>query len=368
LNNIIFLPKTVKVGYRRMKEEEIINVCNKFELEWVGGEFSNIYSKLTCKDKYGYLYDNVTLNGLLSNNTPLKYHKKNTYSLYNLNLYFNLYHPDIELQTEIYENIDEKLKCRCRICNNVWTPTYNSIKVGKGCPECSNKKRTGALTITLARRNKTKFININAKIYVIKCSNQDEIFYKIGITTKNISDRFLNKGVIPYSYEILYEINTNLYEAIFIEKELHYNNKEFTYRPIIKFDGYTECFSKINVDKILITKNNMENYEFDITYKTNCHIDIDNTVEDIRWLTKDQLIYILVKLNSYAKSAKELEIDFVISGYHITEWITDIKSKLDFVSRKEEENKLKVMESKLHQLLSNEKKVELEIDEIMKNL
>ena len=101
---------------------------------------------------------------------------------------------------------------------------------------------------------------------------------------------------------------------------------------------------------------------------TNCSIELDGVRVNIQVLNKEQLTYLLVKLNSYAKSAKELEIDFVISGYHITEWITDIKSKLDFVSRKEEENKLKVMESKLHQLLSNEKKVELEIDEIMKNL
>ena len=101
---------------------------------------------------------------------------------------------------------------------------------------------------------------------------------------------------------------------------------------------------------------------------TNCSIEVDGVRVNIQVLNKEQLTYLLVKLNSYAKSAKELEIDFVISGYHVVDWITDIKSKLDFVSRKEEENKLKVMESKLHQLLSNEKKVELEIDEIMKNL
>ena len=101
---------------------------------------------------------------------------------------------------------------------------------------------------------------------------------------------------------------------------------------------------------------------------TNCSIEVDGIRYNLQVLNKEQLITLLVKLNSYAISAKELEIDFVISGYHIVDWIADIKSKLDFVSRKEEENKLKVMESKLHQLLSNEKKVELEIDEIMKNL
>jgi len=73
---------------------------------------------------------------------------------------------------------------------------------------------------------------------------------------------------------------------------------------------------------------------------TNCSIEVDGVRSNIQVLTKEQLITLLVKLNSYAISAKELEIDFVISGYGIVDWITDIKSKLDFVSRKEEENNL----------------------------
>jgi len=101
---------------------------------------------------------------------------------------------------------------------------------------------------------------------------------------------------------------------------------------------------------------------------TNCSIEVDGIRVNIQVLTKEQLTTLLIKLNSYAISAKDLEIDYAVSGYLVLDWITDIKSKLDFVSRKEEENKLKVMESKLHQLLSNEKKVELEIDEIMKFL
>jgi len=101
---------------------------------------------------------------------------------------------------------------------------------------------------------------------------------------------------------------------------------------------------------------------------TNCSIEVDGIRYNLQVLNKEQLITLLVKLNSYRISAKDLEVEYVISGFNVVEWIIDIKSKLDFVSRKEEENKLKVMESKLHQLLSNEKKVELEIDEIMKSL
>ena len=38
------------------------------------------------------------------------------------------------------------------------------------------------------------------------------------------------------------------------------------------------------------------------------------------------------------------------------------------MSRKEEENKLKVLENKLHALLSNEKKVELELNELEESI
>jgi len=132
--------------------------------------------------------------------------------------------------------------------------------------------------------------------------------------------------------------------------------------------------NETNDSKIMELKKQIEDKKIKLgksqkfTPVTNCSIEVDGIRVNIQVLTKDQLITLLVKLNSYAISAKDLEIYFSVSGYDVSDWITDIKSKLDFVSRKEEENKLKIMESKLHQLLSNEKKVELEIDEIMKSL
>lgn len=99
---------------------------------------------------------------------------------------------------------------------------------------------------------------------------------------------------------------------------------------------------------------------------TNCSIEVDGERHNIQVLTKEQLITLMVKLNSYLMSAKALEVseDFNISGYHVSDWISDIQSKIELLSRKGEEKLLKAMESKLTQLLSERKKVELEIDEI----
>lgn len=99
---------------------------------------------------------------------------------------------------------------------------------------------------------------------------------------------------------------------------------------------------------------------------TNCSIEVDGIRSNIQVLSKEQLISLLVKLNSYMHSAKDLGLleEYLISGYKVEEWIGDIKSKLDVVSRKDEELKLKVMEIKLDELLSNDKKTELELNEI----
>lgn len=99
---------------------------------------------------------------------------------------------------------------------------------------------------------------------------------------------------------------------------------------------------------------------------TNCSIELDGVRHNIQVLTKEQLVMLMVKLNSLLMSAKVLEVseDFNISGYHVCDWISDIQSKIDILSRKDEERKLKAMEDKLLKLLSDGKKVELEIDEI----
>ena len=81
--------------------------------------------------------------------------------------------------------------------------------------------------------------------------------------------------------------------------------------------------------------------------------------------TDKELTFLLVKLNSYLMSAENLGINnFEISGYSVDLWIKDIKNKLKVIGLKREESDLKRMENKLDKLLSEDKKTELEIDEI----
>ena len=99
---------------------------------------------------------------------------------------------------------------------------------------------------------------------------------------------------------------------------------------------------------------------------THCLLILDDKTLNIQVLNRDELIALLVKLNSYLLSAKDLGVlsMYVINGYPLEDWIKDVQSRFNMLSQKEEEKSLKAMESKLTKLLSDGKKVELELDEI----
>lgn len=62
------------------------------------------------------------------------------------------------------------------------------------------------------------------------------------------------------------------------------------------------------------------------------------------------------------------ELPLIVSGFQISDWISDLDNRYNILNVKEEEAKLKSMEAKLSKLLSKEKQTELEIAEIMSQL
>ena len=96
----------------------------------------------------------------------------------------------------------------------------------------------------------------------------------------------------------------------------------------------------------------------------NCIINLDVKDQNLNVLKKEDLILLLVKLNLLKKSADELGYPLTIDGYLVQDWMEDIQSKLKLTEYKEEENKLNSLNQKLTTLLSEDKKVELELEEI----
>jgi len=130
--------------------------------------------------------------------------------------------------------------------------------------------------------------------------------------------------------------------------------------------------NETNDQRIMLLKKQIESKKAQLSKSTrfspitNCSLEIDAVRYSIQVLTKPDLISLMVKLNSYVISAKDLDVldDYIISGYKAEDWITDIKARIAIISHKAEESKLKLMEDKLIKLLSDGKKVELELNEI----
>lgn len=56
---------------------------------------------------------------------------------------------------------------------------------------------------------------------------------------------------MPYEYIILHEIKGTPIQVYNLERQLHKMNQSNKYEPLIKFNGYTECFESIKDTDLL---------------------------------------------------------------------------------------------------------------------
>lgn len=97
---------------------------------------------------------------------------------------------------------------------------------------------------------------------------------------------------------------------------------------------------------------------------TNCVLTLDRTTYNIR---AESSVLLLAQLNAWRLSAIDLGIapeTIIISGFSLTDWITDVKSCLDVMTTKAEKRRLDAMTKQLDALLSDDKQTELKIDDI----
>lgn len=153
-----------------------------------------------------------------------------------------------------FTNTANKTKIRCVKHNNTFYQKPNKHLAGQGCSLCgresiTQKQRDNNLEpwthhgwVKKAQRSK-HFDSF--KVYVIKCWNEDETFYKIGRSFNKIKKRF--KGLLmPYNYEVIkYIEHEDGLEICRIEHELLRLNKANKYVPKIKFGGGNECFYRL---------------------------------------------------------------------------------------------------------------------------
>lgn len=116
----------------------------------------------------------------------------------------------------------------------------NHLK-GQGCPSCGvlNKGYTKTYFKNRCIKN-NKGLGI---LYIIRCFNHKESFYKVGITSNSIESRF--KSRMPYKYEVIHEVHREPIKVYDMEKELLRSLAYNKYQPLITFAGQTECFTDL---------------------------------------------------------------------------------------------------------------------------
>jgi hypothetical protein len=79
-------------------------------------------------------------------------------------------------------------------------------------------------------------------LYLIKVYGLGEEFYKIGITSKSLYARYGGNKIGNYNYEIVDIFEDTINRSFLREQKIIKENKNISYIPKQKFEGWTECF------------------------------------------------------------------------------------------------------------------------------
>ena len=128
------------------------------------------------------------------------------------------------------------------------TPSQHIDKMC-GCGECGFELSQLGKTLNELSYEES---NVPGIFYIIKCYNDIESFFKVGITSKTVSQRFRNKNYMPYNYEILLEHQTTIVGAFELERDALKKIKKLklTYEPKMHFGGHRECLTENPLDYI----------------------------------------------------------------------------------------------------------------------
>lgn len=160
-----------------------------------------------------------------------------------------------------YMSANIKLTIMCKEHNNTFDvlPDGHIKAQTGGCKHCQfdlmSKKfkgREGTCGYTKSayiKQSKGK----ECRVYLIKCWNEQEEFYKIGKTFLDINIRF-KKSNMPYNFIEVDNIKGKAGFVYDLENELHRQYKPYKYQPNEWFAGYTECY-KIDLPIEEIIKN-----------------------------------------------------------------------------------------------------------------
>lgn len=142
-----------------------------------------------------------------------------------------------------YVNTNTKVKIICPIHGEFEQAPELHI-IGCGCPKCKYDNIGWNYHLWEQQAlNSTRFESF--KLYMIKCWDETETFYKIGKTFNNLNTRFNGIVKLPYNWELIKFIEGTAQEISELETELKRTHKEHSYTPKKVFAGMYECYSEL---------------------------------------------------------------------------------------------------------------------------
>lgn len=148
---------------------------------------------------------------------------------------------EFDYSKSIYVKGTEKIEIICRTHGSFWQTPNSHVSDGQKCPYCYRELKGWTKT------HFVDFCNIKekqARFYVIYVYNEEEFFYKIGITSNTLKRRFRPYDM-PYNYEVIHLIKDSASIVWDLEQKNKKILREYQYIPKIKFDGMYECYGKI---------------------------------------------------------------------------------------------------------------------------
>lgn len=234
------------------KEEFEYRIKEVPEFFKILGEYEGYHHGILCENKYGLLTvspQSMFKGHFGSIKTALnkQEYKENQLREIHSNKYT---YPNFK-----YENNHSVIEIKCDI-HGIFTQKSYVHQMGHGCQQCADENRIWGYSRSDFRNNAK---GRKCTAYIIRCWNDAEEFYKVGITMRTVKKRFAEARTMPYQYEILalrqsYDANS-IYD---LENELLRKYKKYFYIPLLYFKGETECFSAdIPVEEIIKTLKNL---------------------------------------------------------------------------------------------------------------
>ena len=138
----------------------------------------------------------------------------------------------------IYKSMDNEVTIICPHHGEFTQSARRHVHRAQGCPTCGEELHfLGETIFDLASEGRY----LEGELYVLNLFNDDENFFKVGIT-RDLNNRI--QGFTSfYDYEVLLKANIGLILAYQTEQNLLRTLSKFHYKPKSRFQGHTECLS-----------------------------------------------------------------------------------------------------------------------------